>query len=86
MTHYIIPGGLFSNVFVGLAATGWKLNLQSTHRPGPAGGKPNSKTKFTCPSCGQNAWGKPDLAIGCKSCGFVDMVSAVQAYEQQEAA
>ena len=24
--------------------------------------------KFTCPSCDQNAWGKPDLAITCTPC------------------
>ena len=73
MTHYIIPGGAFAQAFAKLAATGWKLNLQSAHR---AGGKkaPNSKTKFTCPSCAQNAWGKPDLAISCTPCGL-DMLA-----------
>jgi predicted SprT family Zn-dependent metalloprotease len=67
MTHYIIPDGPFTKAFAKLAATGWKLNLQSAHRPGPIGGK-GSKTKFTCSVCGQNAWGKPDLAITCTLC------------------
>jgi SprT-like family len=68
MMDYIIPNGLFTKAYTKLAATGWKLNLQSAHRPGAKGGV-NSKTKFTCVSCGQNAWGKPDLAIVCELCG-----------------
>ena len=73
MTHYIIPDAAFITAFAKLAATGWKLNLQSAHH---AGGKkaPNSKVKFTCPSCAQNAWGKPDLAITCTPCGL-DMLA-----------
>jgi len=27
-----------------------------------------TRTKYTCPSCGANAWGKPDLHIGCRDC------------------
>ena len=69
MLDYIIPDGPFTKAFAKLAATGWKLNLQSAHRPGAKGGT-NSKTKFTCPACGQNAWGKPDLAILCEPCGI----------------
>jgi hypothetical protein len=67
MSDYIIPGGPFTMAFAKLAATGWKLNLQSAHH---AGGKkaPSSKVKFTCPTCGQNAWGKPDLEILCTHC------------------
>jgi hypothetical protein len=30
--------------------------------------KERSKTKFTCPSCGQNAWAKPDAALICGTC------------------
>ena len=51
-----------------LSGTGWRLNLESAHQPGLKGGA-NSKTKVTCPACGQNAWGKPDLYIDCKFCG-----------------
>jgi hypothetical protein len=69
MMDYIIPGGAFTGVYARLAATGWKLNLQSAHRPGAKGGT-NSKTKFTCPSCGSNAWGKPDTEITCTPCAI----------------
>jgi SprT-like family protein len=68
MTHYIIPGGPFTKAFAKLASTGWRLNLQSAHRPGAKGGTNNSKTKFTCMGCGQNAWGKPDLVVTCTPC------------------
>jgi SprT-like family len=68
MTHYIMPDGPFVKAYAKLAAIGWGLNLQSAHRPGPKGGT-NSKTKFTCTKCGQNAWGKPDLAVICELCG-----------------
>jgi hypothetical protein len=30
--------------------------------------KAASKTKFTCPGCGANAWGKPDLNLVCGDC------------------
>ena len=33
VTHYIIPDGPFTKAFAEPAATGWKLNLQSAHRP-----------------------------------------------------
>jgi hypothetical protein len=28
----------------------------------------HSKTKFTCPVCGLNAWAKPDAALICGNC------------------
>ena len=69
MSHYVIPGGCFAGAFAELAAMGWRLNLESAHRAGPDGGR-KSKTKFTCFGCGQNAWGKPDLAVTCTPCGI----------------
>jgi SprT-like family len=67
MSHYIIPGGPFVRSYDKLAATGWKLNLQSAPRPGGTKA-PNSKVKFTCPKCGQNIWGKPDTDTACRVC------------------
>jgi hypothetical protein len=37
--------------------------------------KAASKTKFCCPGCGANAWGKPDLRITCGACN-VPVVSS----------
>ena len=67
MSDYIIPDGPFTKTYAKLAATGWKLNLQSAHRPGAKGGT-NSNSKFTCSSCGQNVWGKPDTKVLCMPC------------------
>jgi hypothetical protein len=67
MMDYIIPGGRFEQAYDKLSLTGWRLNLQSAHRPG--GQKaPNSKVKFTCAVCGQNVWGKPDTGVLCLFC------------------
>lgn len=67
MQQYIIPGGAYAQAFAALAATGWKLNLQSTIYAG-ATKAPPSKVKFTCPSCGSNMWGKPDSKDICGEC------------------
>jgi hypothetical protein len=69
MSHYIVDDGAFSHSYDRLAATGWKLALQSAHRPGPKGGK-KGKPAFTCPECRQKAWGKPGLKITCTPCGI----------------
>src|SRR5438128_12371588 len=49
--HYIIDDGPFSQAFAELAASGWRLNLESAQQPREAR-RPSSKTKVTCPSCG----------------------------------
>jgi hypothetical protein len=69
MSHYVLPNGPFAQSFAELAATGWRLNLESAPHAGLDGGR-RSKTKFSCPDCGQNAWGKPDLWIACILCGL----------------
>ena len=68
MSDYIIPDGPFVRSYERLAETGWRLNLQSAPHANPTRA-PKLKTKFRCESCGQNAWGKPDLKIICKPCG-----------------
>jgi hypothetical protein len=67
MSHFIIPNGPFAQAFAKLAATGWRLNLQSTV---VAGGTkaPSSKLKFTCQDCAANAWAKPTSELVCKTC------------------
>jgi predicted SprT family Zn-dependent metalloprotease len=68
MDHYIIRGGAFEQAYERLAATNWRLNLESAHRPGDQRKAPSSKTKFTCPVCGQNVWGKPNTQALCLFC------------------
>jgi predicted SprT family Zn-dependent metalloprotease len=82
MAHYVIDGGPFDQSYDRLAATGWKLNLQSAPRPGDAPRPPSSKVKSTCPACGGNAWAKPNYQLACVACGNVPMVAETQSYDQ----
>jgi hypothetical protein len=68
MTHYIIPGGRYSKAFEKLASTGFQLHWQSVSASGQGRGKKSSKTKFSCPDCGQNAWAKPGARLICGEC------------------
>lgn len=34
--------------------------------------KPKTREKFTCPCCGANAWGKPDLKLICEPCSDLE--------------
>jgi predicted SprT family Zn-dependent metalloprotease len=75
MSHYVIPDGAFQQSYKELIAAGWQLNLQSAMR-GNATKAPKNKTKFTCTTCGQNAWGKPDLNVMCGACVSRKMTAA----------
>jgi predicted SprT family Zn-dependent metalloprotease len=72
MTHYVEPGGRFDAACTAyLAKAGAILyhdragdeEATRTRRR-----KAASKTKFTCPSCGLNAWAKPDAHLMCGDC------------------
>lgn len=65
MTHYIIENGAYSNVFDALDTVSLDLSA-ITKTTGKA--KRASKTKFTCPACNANAWGKESLLISCADC------------------
>ena len=69
VSHYIIENGPFQQAFAKLEATGFRLRWQS--RPeGEAERrkKAASKTKYTCPDCGVNAWAKPETLLICGEC------------------
>jgi hypothetical protein len=83
MSHYIQPDGLFARACAELVAqsTISFVDRWSAHatQPGintvPDGkvqkrhkSKVTSKTRFSCPACRANAWGKPDLRIDCRPC------------------
>lgn len=68
MTHYIIPNGPFAVAYKKLQARGFQLHWQSATTGAQGKGKQASKTKFTCPDCGQNVWGKPDAQVNCDIC------------------
>ena len=68
VTHYIIPGGPYARAYAKLAATGFQLSWQSLPFEGERKKKAASKTKYTCPTCGTNAWAKPDTSLICGAC------------------
>lgn len=67
MSHYEIEGGAFSRAFDRLPpeyALPWVCeDLTETKA------SKRTKTKYTCPGCDANVWGKADLVIECRSCG-----------------
>ena len=68
VSHYIIPGGAYAEAYAKLQARGLQLHWQSAPAGRQAKAKKASKTKFTCPDCGQNAWAKPGALLGCYAC------------------
>jgi hypothetical protein len=69
--HYAIAGGRFESVCRELLAGGACVAWQS-REDGPGGGPgkgKRSKTKYTCLSCGCNAWAKPSANLVCEDCG-----------------
>jgi ribosomal protein S27E/predicted SprT family Zn-dependent metalloprotease len=71
MTHYIVTNGPYDRAYARLRKTGFKLNWESTELSVAGKGVRSSKIKVTCDTCGQNAWGKPDLDVRCNVCNVV---------------
>lgn len=73
MGHYILPDGAYARAHKKLALTGFALNWQSQQANGVERAKKQaSKTKYTCPDCGTNAWAKPDTLLICGGCFEAD--------------
>ena len=69
VSHYIVEGGAFAKAFASMPET---CNLPLLcDEPSPAAkakAKKKNKTKYTCPGCSDNVWGKPELMIVCERC------------------
>jgi SprT-like family len=68
VSHYIIDSGPFQVAFEKMPREyllPW-LSLEQTPAEKPK--KDPSKTRYTCPACGINTWGKPDLNLLCIDC------------------
>jgi len=71
MTHYIEQGGLFEKACNTLFKKGIAVRWQSLtggNKELIAKKKRATKTKYTCPVCNLNAWGKNGLHIKCGNC------------------
>lgn len=72
ISHYIEAGGRFAQACAELVdlrgdtvpyvELGSELERETRER------KTASKTKYTCPACGANAWAKPRIALDCGAC------------------
>ena len=66
VSHHIVPGGRFATVCAELLSGGARIDYVDLW--GEASARRKTRTKYTCSSCGANAWGKPDLRIACRDC------------------
>lgn len=71
-THYIEEDGRFAESCARLLATGFDIPLHSAPvtvaDKATAKKKAASKTKYTCGTCGANAWAKPESLLVCGTC------------------
>jgi hypothetical protein len=69
VSHYVIEGGPFSLACTELLAGGFALSWHDRARDDPRGKTlTNTRTKYSCPGCGLNAWAKPDIVLVCGAC------------------
>lgn len=71
VSHFVYRRGTFDKACADLLKRGFVLPYvehwsEQTSKTRKAKGA--SKTRFTCPRCEANAWGKPDLLIDCGIC------------------
>ena len=62
------PKGRDAKTYAKRAESGFHLHWQSVPVTEQGRGKKSSKTKFTCPDCGQNAWAKSGALLICGEC------------------
>jgi predicted SprT family Zn-dependent metalloprotease len=74
VSHYIKAGGPLALAVEKLLATGFTITWcevpatrvsAGSEDGGDTGSQSGKRTKFTCPDCGRNAWGKADLNLFC---------------------
>src|SRR5271157_2535119 len=69
VSHAIDESGHFAKACAAFLATSPAILYHDRAGEGEARKKKAaSKTKFTCPTCGQNAWAKPDAHLICGDC------------------
>jgi ribosomal protein L37AE/L43A len=82
MAHYIIKGGRFEALAARLIADNFKIswgeedNARKEKESAQMAAK-KVKTKYSCPSCNANVWGKPGLKVICGSCGKIYAEQAI---------
>jgi hypothetical protein len=74
VTHIIVPEGPYAKAYQGLvkAFPGFKLGWESSREERKANDR--GRSKFTCPSCHDNAWAKSSVELDCRKCGGIPLV------------
>lgn len=70
MSHYVQAGGAFEVAFKSMPESfilPWRSAGQGEKEK--AKKKKANKSKYTCPGCSANVWGKPELNVICGDCG-----------------
>ena len=72
VSHYIVPDGPFARAFAAR-----KFAVPYYDRAGESDvTRKKRKVAYTCPSCDDKVWGKPDVQPHCGKCGLVAMVAS----------
>jgi ribosomal protein S27AE len=72
VSHYVIPDGAFAHAFAAR-----KFAVPYYDRAGESGvTRKKRKVAYTCPSCDDKVWGKPDVQPHCGKCGLVAMIAS----------
>jgi predicted SprT family Zn-dependent metalloprotease len=82
MTHLIEENGRFAQTVSKLLAEHPAILYSDRSENNPARKKKAaSKTKYTCPNCGLNAWAKPDAPLICGDCQEIMQAENVEGDE-----
>ena len=85
MTHIIEENGHFARaVSKFLAEHPAILYSDRSQNDAARKKKAASKTKYTCPGCGLNAWAKPDAALVCGACQELMQAENVEEEDEDE--
>lgn len=68
MTHYTIKGGRFEVAAARVPHSSFLPFLALAPSKAPAKPKTQSKVKYSCETCEQACWGKPELRLQCADC------------------
>lgn len=69
VSHYIEKGGVFAKAFAAMPREfGLPWACEELEGAAKKSAAAKNKVKYTCPGCGANVWGKPELAISCDDC------------------
>jgi SprT-like family len=86
-SHYIIEGGLYDVLYNEMPKDYlYPLVASPFEKAAQAKKASKNKTKYACPSCQTNIWGKPNLKVTCSDCDELFVSNESGENEESEAA